>query len=819
MERLHGSVTLRPTRIGFLVRPSQTSLSTIRQIFRLNACLWGGTYNPIIPVCSSLPFAWRSEHFREISGRGLADAYIRFFEPDVFVEAERGLAKEVGIAEARFHSRVVTLKHLVENSKSRAADFAFGLNVFDVYRELYKTTFQFASRKKRLVATFDGDESASSYFEAVFGAFPNSSGLNYIRKGYDDAFEPEFLPSTAASFLKLAKKDYQTPFACTMHGLETERANRDDPTIFIFDPNKVVDLIDFWNLEQFKSDVVPINVHWLKDCETLIHQSIKKNYRPLPNNKNGVMIRTTVEYGRSISKLTVESLTKENFRNLPEGSWSLKHWYDPIWRSDWRQGIQPRRVKLSAESEDFDESIEAGNKYLTIKAVSPKFARRYNFVDNNARWVNVVRLSDAFSSESKFALTFPSNTKNNEFPRLHGVNGSIISREGIVLLQRYKSSKATLSLISQQEAIVQWLAPHGVKATPSSSGRNAEQVLLAVGGASRCGVFADEATVRLLDKMAKTIQREEDGTTAQYPDRTATISEWKQVVGRRSNSLFNQTTIASFTDSNIIKIGISLNCPHCTKSNWFSIADTGYRNVCERCLKEFEFPQAGGQLGEGIWRYRVMGPFSVPNYADGAYATALTLRLFKDTLSHDRAPTTFSTGMNVEIEKTKFELDFFGWYTEDKKYWIDPSPVVVFGETKSFGSEVFQEKDINRLKLMAEKFPGSFVVFAAMKKELSKEEIVRIRKFAEWGRILQPNGEPRALAIVLTGVELFANWKVSDAWKDHGGRHTDAVKHPSVHIDDLWTFAELTQDLYLGLPAIWKWRHSRRRKKPAPSQA
>jgi hypothetical protein len=91
------SVRLRPTRIGFLVRPDD--MAAIRQVMQVCTCLWGGGYNPIIPVCTALPEAWRDPPFREITGPQLAHGYIRFFEPDVFIETHDGLAAEVGVVD------------------------------------------------------------------------------------------------------------------------------------------------------------------------------------------------------------------------------------------------------------------------------------------------------------------------------------------------------------------------------------------------------------------------------------------------------------------------------------------------------------------------------------------------------------------------------------------------------------------------------------------------------------------------------------------------------------------------------------------------
>ena len=263
------------------------------------------------------------------------------------------------------------------------------------------------------------------------------------------------------------------------------------------------------------------------------------NYRPLPGNKNGVMIHPTLEFGRSIGNATKAALLEAHFKNLPNGSVTRKDWYDPIWRSDWRGGgVQPRRAKLSAEEVDIEETADQKETTLRFPSPEPKFASQYNFANNHARWMNVVQFSDFNAGHSSFALTFPPNIRGEQFPALDFAAANLCTREGIVLFRRYKLRSASLRLLSQQNAVVEWLRSRSVKTKPSNSGRNAVQVLRSVGGVRGTSLFADEGTIKLLDKMAKTIQREEDGTTAQYADRTASIGEWKEVLGRRSKRLF-----------------------------------------------------------------------------------------------------------------------------------------------------------------------------------------------------------------------------------------------------------------------------------------
>jgi hypothetical protein len=59
-----------------------------QKIMAYCCCLWGGAYNPIIPVFKSTPKDWRDERFERLKGPAIARGYINFFEPDVYVEAE-----------------------------------------------------------------------------------------------------------------------------------------------------------------------------------------------------------------------------------------------------------------------------------------------------------------------------------------------------------------------------------------------------------------------------------------------------------------------------------------------------------------------------------------------------------------------------------------------------------------------------------------------------------------------------------------------------------------------------------------------------------
>jgi hypothetical protein len=145
MVEINANIRLRPIRIGFLVRPND--LASVQEVMRYCAAVWGGVYNPFIPVFSKPPKSWASDPFDRVRGIGVAKGYIRFFEPDVYVEAEKGLLELVGLGAVRdrltVYPDVLTLSELLKPEKHK--DWcvpAFGLNIQDVQAHLYRTDQQ-----------------------------------------------------------------------------------------------------------------------------------------------------------------------------------------------------------------------------------------------------------------------------------------------------------------------------------------------------------------------------------------------------------------------------------------------------------------------------------------------------------------------------------------------------------------------------------------------------------------------------------------------------------------------------------------------------
>ena len=268
-----------------------------------------------------------------------------------------------------------------------------------------------------------------------------------------------------------------------------------------------------------------------------------------------------------------------------------------------------------------------------------------------------------------------------------------------------------------------------------------------------------------------------------------------------------------------VELGLEFKCNECSKWSWYAANQLDYSLICNFCIKPFDFPiidPTNKKLSK--WAYRVVGPFALPDNAQGGYAAALSIRFFSEIVGgFDYAGVTWSSGQELTLNTNKkVEVDFMLWYRRRKKIYgtersffgnglpnfgLDRPTETVFGEAKS--NRRFEKKDVDNMKLLAEKFPGSILVFATMRDGLSRSEINRIKELAEWGREYDPESK-RTLApvIVLTGTELFTTGYLSTSWKEKGGKHKDLENKASLGTSNLRILANFTQHLYLDMEML-----------------
>ena len=742
------------------------------------------------------------------------NGYVEFFEPDFLVEAEPGLATSLGYDEVR----ILQLDDMLRRNGDRDHR-GVGLDVLDLYRKLYRQDFQFVRRHPQKVLDVSASRTMGSFAACVFGAFPRQDNLSYFHAAFRDAFDPESVSLDSASFEEIYRNrensvPQSTALAMGSAHLDVDFNDHRDMTLFVLDATQPKDLLDFWNYRAVHRDVWAIPMQWLEAMSAFCKNTIARAYKPLPGNPNGVMMHITTMFSRSIAEEQIQPLYAAYMQTDIVGANVLQTWYPPIWRPTPEWVSRSTRPTIIADRRSGDSPLDEQSN-IRFAGLDPEFAERFG---GKYRWANVVRMKD-WSSKERIATIFPTDV------RLSGIVGHqpgldlvLSTTEGLVAFPRFKDHGYRWTMSDGATAISRWFESNGIKANISEAGKPTQQIIQTLEGFYGVGALAHEGVVRTLEHMART-----------PITRSAHWQEFKSRIGKsEGRGVWRNSVFKTLVERNAVELGYELKCPKCGSWSWHKLSLLGAELTCDLCLRQFAFPAvAPSNSSHARWAYRVIGPFALPNYAEGGYAAALAIRFLGSVAdSFSGSDITWSGGQNLTLEDgTKVEIDLVVWYQRKEMFGTDRPTEIVFGEAKSFGKvgeDIFLDVDVDRMKRLAMRFPGSICVFATLKDgaALTRNEVARIRKFAEWGREYnRDRRQTRAPVILLTGTELFAAHDLSHAWKEKGGRHAELIAPAYVSTERLTLIADFTQQLYLGMPSYHDWTERRWEARRASKQS
>ncbi len=811
MSHISATVRLRPVRFAFLVRPSDKK--RVLEIMRINTCLWGGKFNPIIPYFQQVPAWWDRHGHRFDTARQIINGYLDRYEPDFLVEAEKGLAGGLGFSSKRVLQLSELLVH--ENDRYRNGN---GLSTIDLYKELYLKEFQFQHRHKHNITNVTAENPAFNAFCAcAFGGFPEQNTLGHFKRAFKDAFDPSEVTLNGGALAKLYRSGLTSALDIGLEKIEVDYHDHSAATLFVLDALESRDLIDFWNLRTLQRDIVAIPIQWIDELSNYCRGLIKKAHRPMPNNPNGVMLRAHVMFSRSIPKANIEDIYQKNIVVDVPGANVRQDWYPSIWKPTPNGHIRSSRPTLTAAKKTFDVQYAEDNPDIRFDSIPPDFAEQYGAKN---RWVNVIKLRD-WGFKNQIATALPTEYRDPKFsPFSLGRDTYISTTEGFVIFQKYRDGQHYWKLTDGFNAIAEWLKTSKITVKLSDAGRATQQIIQTLGGFGGVRSIANADVVKLLNGISR--------------KPIAKSMQQKEFINKVNDAVKGDAWMKGAADKlvkgNAVELGLELKCTKCSSWSWYSLKQLDYKVSCDLCLREFSFPvlDPGGKENSR-WAYRLIGPFALPDYARGGYAASLAIRFFSENVGHNDTNVTWSSGLELTFpNEIPIEADFILWYQRTEIFGTDHPTEIVFGEAKSFGragsenplmvarraakKDVFLDDDVARLKRLAEKFPGAVLVFATMKvaSELTGDEVRRIRKLAEWGReYVRESRHSRAPVILLTGDELFSSYSLEVSWERKGGKHGACISAGHIRLDHLKTLADLTQQLYLGMPSYSEWSQAK----------
>ena len=791
-------IKIRPLKFACLVDPKSSKQT--RAAIRLCSSLWGGAYFPIIPIYKKMPTSWRGDQLKFGPASKVVTGYIEAFDPDILIQFSDKIPKYI----TKLGLEIVQPNEVWSPLKDDYSHPRFGIGIFEILSDVFREYFKYQVKYPVKVFLPKIPTQLSLFWASLFGEL-SSDITAIVDRDYSEPLAVEKVSNVIDRLSEVMASDGIFPRRLTQWGLTPYGGSaRRNAAVFFMDATKVEDIVDFWNLRAIGMDVMPVPKQ-LSDNSQLhdLVANFFKNHRiPWKHNKEVCDYASIIRAGHC----TMEEVQEyaKTFQLQPEpndpsrdGFFSLQHWYPRIW-DEWardRDGANPRDI-LGEEEHSIDISDAKALK-LHLPAIWPKFAfRKFGYGD--PRCVNEVSLR-FYGAEEYIAEAFPKLSGDNFNRAISGRFSMMgdwrIGRNGLVRLVK-DDRIDTRDIPAAEDIMLAWIKDQGWDDPKlSTPGLLAKRIYEILEGHPKS--LANEKLLGLLEHMNGGLVKK-DGTPAEKTK----LSNERELSSAELKERLGVGLYEYLVGRGIFKIGLRIQCPNCSRNSWFPMDNLRDQLTCPLCLSVF--PAIGHVDDKSSWCYKTSGPFSVPGYADGAFAVLLAVDFFDDQLSNLHTTPILSFTAKASGKKD-LEADFALLWQEAA--YGENEEGVIFGESKTYGQ--FKKKDFDRMRFLAKTFPGAILVFSTLRKSLTHEELTAIASIAKRGRRYWKADRPINPVLVLTGAEMLAHYRPPYCW-------SETLQKKFGHLSGLLSICNATQQIYLNLPSWsteWREKHEKRLQK------
>ncbi|WP_242139641.1 hypothetical protein [Sphingomonas sp. TREG-RG-20F-R18-01] len=714
MNSLSVRLLYRPMRIGWCIAPGD--MSGLRTAVLRNFTLWGGRFNPIIPI-------WDPEEARRIADVFRVDCLYPLSEASdvtAFVDSQSHRPWfEYGRALITDHG----------SSKSSAiADLLHPIN--RLYEEVYKHNPQ--ADPVLTLHEWQSDDALRDVFMMSFGELPP---VEECAEDYAGILKTHLRATRTVLAIDqpVPPPDVKMMSLSGFNRAHVEQhytvRSRSGPGFFVGDSANFDDLVAFWNLRATGE----------------ILQFYDPAFAPRLDVSRDFWV--------------------QHFPELPRAEWAREPtvWhrgvgFDPAWfggrviachlSSPMWNGLNIKAPVMVFGKADALASVDTSRDTPAISfALTASPVRQEDAFNDNAYVVSVDPGIGLFG-DNQNTLNFPFIPELNEF---YGRNADYRSNRvraepgciGVIATAgQHHLSLRSISMTRLMTAIFKSI---GIDAKPSSAGLICDRLIRQMGGLDDCRVFRIGGVRDLIEgyKPDQSFTRSQAKQTIRGEATDHPLSAYQDLYieprGPSSN-LTNDAVFAHLLRKEIFRPGLKLACSNCQLDFWRSIDEVKTRNECEYCGHVFNL---GPQLKDRDWAFRRSGLFGRNDNQEGALPVILTLQQLSHV--HDMAQTISATAMTLtpngaDIEHCETDFVLLASRSDDRRIQI------AIGECKT--RQPISEQDVKNLMRVASAFPQDryevFIVFSKLT-AFSGEELDHIRLI---------NHDHRRRAIILTDREL-----------------------------------------------------------------
>lgn len=712
-------VRYRPVRIGWCVQ--EGNLEQLRMAWRLTHTLWGGRYNPVVPL----------------GDMRLARYLVKTFQVDCLypLSADSAEAKAL-VSEFEYLMWPDFQQTLFEDGfNGKVAAF---LDIYHPIRHLHGEHIKDNEHPKvhGTMYRWAAADPLADLLLATFGGYPTNEEIGkdygsffikYLAATEEDIGGESAVPATAFSDLTpstLTGFDLTPDYRVGRHG---ERAG-----IYYGASADFTDLVNYWNLRASGSEALfydPAFSERLSPMTNHLLTLVREAKKPARFGRDEIVIWNK-SYNTEVDTSVFGPGTVRS--QVSADSWN---------------GLNIHAALMGFEEQSVLGTVsENGQQAVTFELPEKPF---FNELELHSQKV-VVSVHPLVTTDNVIFRP-PFCPKLNEYYGREAYflyNAVRSEHHGLGIIVDISTKSLTLHALETRTLVKKIFETHGIAAKPSPAGLVGLRLIEQMGGVQGCRVFKIAGVRNLIKDFP--------------PDRSFTRSAALMKIGqvdpqtgkpnfskyerlfieyREGTQAKPEHAFQYLLKCGVFRPGLRLVCPHCELENWFHLDEARAVSKCEYCGRDFN---VATQLRDRDWAYRRSGLFGRDDNQGGGIPVALLLQQVHTAL-HDHI-FAFTTGTELEPIKAniqKCESDFVIL----AEALGEPRLQVAIGECK--GQKTIETDDVTKLGRVADVLDAAgdcdvFVLFAKTS-TFTPEEIERCKAI---------QGQYRRRVIMLSDREL-----------------------------------------------------------------
>jgi hypothetical protein len=613
MNTLSLRIKFRPLKIGWCIRNGD--VEALQKALRLSHTLWGGRYNPVIPIDDAQQ----------------AKQLIRLFRVDVLISPSEEAAVQHIIEGYSWLRKPFMHSLYVEGGFGKLVPQVLALyNAIDLLRKNYS-----ASDVESPIFLYDWDEDdiLSTVLLASFGHFPPSEvvGVDYV--GLIEDF-PAHHRAHLSPQNEIPSDWYRkrTPNWISGLNLQPDYASINawhlpSPGFYLGNATKFLDVVNYWNLRASDLDLVFYDPALENRLSGIRLDVLKQAKRWQKNRKEERLSIWSKEPGNLID---VGDLGADTGKYILHGD---------VWT-----GTSEKVPLMHFGGKGVLAAVGSNFGTTGISFALPERPYLGDPYDSSQHLVASVDFGIGLYGNERETTFAPFLPELNDF---YGRNCCLssdrarVEPHGMGVIVGDHENDLTLLALNVEKLLTRIFSLAGLRAEPSQPGLITQRIIQQIGGLQGSRVFKIRGVRELIERFKphKGFTRSNAIQIIRQFDQEKGVAEFTKYedlsIGTRAGQkLSPEDAFLHLLKFGVFRAGLELGCPNCSLNFWLSLDDIRMQTSCEYCGQRFDItPQLRDR---GDWRFRRSGLFGKDDDQGGAIPVIMTLQQMATALAGSR---------------------------------------------------------------------------------------------------------------------------------------------------------------------------------------